>query len=103
MNLAEEIRSTIVSPGELAICWLGQAGFLMKDHQGIVLTIDPYLTDCGERLRGFKRLTPMLLDPAEFTPDYHVITHLHFDHFDYDAVPIIAENSPKTLFLGPTS
>lgn len=103
MNLAEEIRSTKVAPEELAICWLGQAGFLLKDHRGAVLTIDPYLTDCGARIRGFKRLTPMLLAPEEMRPDYHIITHLHFDHFDYDAVPVIAKTSPGTLFLGPSS
>lgn len=30
MNLAEEIRRTQVSQGELMICWLGQAGYLLK-------------------------------------------------------------------------
>ena len=103
MNLAEEIRNTAVAPGDLAICWLGQAGFLLKDSSGKILVVDPYLTNCGERMRGFKRLSPMLLRPEELTPDYYVITHLHFDHFDYDAVPVVAENSPRTRFLGPTS
>lgn len=103
MNLAEEIRNTVVAPGDLAICWLGQSGFLLKDSGGTTLVVDPYLTNCGERMRGFKRLSPMLLRPEELTPDYYVITHLHFDHFDYDAVPVVAERSPGTRFLGPTS
>jgi L-ascorbate 6-phosphate lactonase len=100
MNLADEIRSLSVRPGDLAVCWLGQAGFLLKDTAGNLLAIDPYLTNCGERIRGFKRLSPMLLPPEEFMPRYQIITHLHFDHFDYDAIPIIARHSPQTLFLG---
>ena len=103
MNLAEEIRRTSVAPGELMVCWLGQAGYLLKDSQGCTLTVDPYLTNCGERIRGFKRLTPMLLRPEEFSPDYYVITHTHFDHLDYDAIPVVSAMSPKTQFFGPTS
>ena len=103
MNLVNEIRDTVVAPGDLAICWLGQAGFLLKDSNGTTLAVDPYLTNCGERLRGFKRLSPMLLRPEDLAPDYYVITHLHFDHFDYDAVPVVAKKSPGTRFLGPTS
>lgn len=103
MNPAENIRCTNVAPGELAICWLGQAGFLLKDSRENELVIDPYLSNCGERMRGFKRLSPMLLHPKDLNPDYYITTHLHFDHFDYDAIPEIAKDSKKTLFLGPTS
>lgn len=103
MNLAEKIRCVSAAPGSLAICWLGQAGFLLVDDNGKQLVIDPYLTNCGQRMRGFKRLSPMLLSPEELSPDYYIVTHLHFDHFDYDAIPVVVENSPKTLFLGPTS
>jgi Predicted Zn-dependent hydrolases of the beta-lactamase fold len=103
MSLAEEIRSVGVKTGELAVCWLGQAGFLLKDSRDSILVLDPYLTNCGERIRGFKRLSPMLLRPEELRPRYHVTTHLHFDHFDYDAIPVIARNTPDALFLGPSS
>ena len=103
MSLAENIRRTGVLPGELAVCWLGQAGFLLKDCQGKVLVIDPYLSNCGEQMRGFKRLSPILLAPEELTPDYYLITHLHFDHFDYETVPKILERGTSPLFLGPSS
>lgn len=103
MSLAEKIRYTPVAEDELAICWLGQAGFLLKDHTGTQVVIDPYLTNCGERMRGFKRLSPMLLQPEELNPDYYIVTHPHFDHFDYDAIPVVASKSVKTLFLGPSS
>ena len=103
MNLAEEIRTLTVPADYLGICWRGQAGFLLKDNRGTTMVLDPYLTECGERIRGFKRLSPMLISPAELQPDYYLATHLHFDHFDYDAIPVIAERSPQTLFLGPSS
>lgn len=103
MELADKLHSLRIAPGELGICWLGQAGFFLKDSQGNTLVIDPYLSDCGNRLRGFKRLSPFLLKPEDLTPDYYIITHLHFDHFDYDSVPLVIQNSPETIFLGPTS
>lgn len=103
IDLAKEIRDTQVAQGELAVCWLGQAGFLLKDHSGRQIAIDPYLTNCGEKIRGFKRMTPMLLSPEEFAPDYYVTTHIHFDHFDAEAIRVVAKMSPRTMFFGPGS
>ncbi len=103
VNLAEELRNAAVREGELAICWLGQAGFLLKDSQGRELALDPYLSNCGERMRGFKRLSAMLIGPKELSPRYYIATHTHFDHFDYDTVPVVVQNSPDTLFFGPGS
>ena len=67
------------------------------------MVLDPYLTECGERIRGFKRLSPMLIAPEELAVDYYVTSHLHFDHFDYDAIPIVAQCTKRTLFFGPAS
>lgn len=102
-NLHQTLRRVSVAPDELAVCWLGQAGFLLKDSEGNRLVIDPYLTNCGERIRGFKRLSPILLAPEELEVDYYVVTHLHFDHFDYEAIPQIARGVKAPLFLGPSS
>ena len=35
--------------------------------------------------------------------DLIAISHLHFDHFDYDAIPIVAQCTKRTLFFGPAS
>lgn len=101
MSPIEAIQKTKLAPGELAICWLGQAGFLMKDHLGHTLVLDPYLTNCGFHMRGFKRLSPMMIDPEEVKVDYYLVSHQHFDHFDYEAIPVIAKNAPETRFFGP--
>lgn len=102
MSLKQKIEQTDVAAGALAVFWLGQAGFLVKDENGQKLVIDPYLTDCGYRMKGFKRLSPKLIDPADLDVDYYITTHLHFDHFDFDAIPVVAKNS-KTKFYGPIS
>lgn len=103
MNLAEELHRVSVSAGELAVCWLGQAGFFLKDEQGRTLVLDPYLSNCGERIRGFKRLSPMLIEARDLRADYYVTTHIHFDHFDFEAIPIVAANDSHTVFVGPGS
>ena len=72
MKLINAIRETPVGEGELAICWLGQAGFCLKDAAGRMLMLDPYLTNCGQRMRGFKRLSACLIDPAEVAPQYYI-------------------------------
>jgi L-ascorbate 6-phosphate lactonase len=102
MDLAAAIREVRIKEDELAIFWIGQAGFVLVDGMGRQLAIDLYLTDCGERIRGFKRLSPKLLSPTELEPDYYLITHTHFDHLDYDAIPLIATGK-KTVFCGPSS
>lgn len=105
MDLMKKILSTDVKVDEIAIFWLGQAGFLLKNSEGKTLAVDPYLTDCGYKMKefkAFKRLSPMLIDPVEFNVDYYVTTHLHFDHFDFEAIPVIAQNK-QTKFFGPIS
>lgn len=91
--------TTSVNNNEIALYWLGQAGFIIKSYNNII-AIDPYLTDCGERIKGFKRLTPKLISPSELKADIYITTHIHFDHFDFDAVPIAAKCN-KTKFYGP--
>jgi L-ascorbate 6-phosphate lactonase len=88
--------------GELAIVWLGQAGFLFKDSAGFSLAVDPYLTDSVERIWGFKRLMAPVASPEEFVPDILAVTHFHEDHLDIDAMPAILNNK-KTLLLAPSS
>jgi len=102
MSLKQRIETTELAATELAVFWLGQAGFLIKDGKGRQVVIDPYLTDCGYRMKGFKRLSPKLIEPSELDVDYYITTHLHFDHFDFDAIPEVAKNK-KTKFYGPIS
>ena len=37
MKLLEEIQAMRTEPGELMICWLGQAGACLKDAEGRIV------------------------------------------------------------------
>lgn len=100
-GLATQIRETSVPPGALAFYWLTQHGFAFKSSRGKVVFVDPYLTDCVERLVGFKRLMASVLEPDDVRCDVFVTTHHHEDHFDVDAFPSIVRYNPRAIFLGP--
>ena len=98
-SLARQIRS---APLGVTRLWsLGQAGFVVQSAAGRLLAIDPYLSECVERIEAnpaFKRLLPRLLDPADIEFDVLVCTHAHVDHFDVDSVPALLANRRTRLF-----
>jgi L-ascorbate 6-phosphate lactonase len=97
----KDFSETLVKKGEIAIAWLGQAGFVFKNSVGVIVGVDPYLTDSVERnWDGFKRLMAPIVTPEEYAPDVLLATHWHEDHLDIDAVPEILNNG-KTVFLSP--
>lgn len=102
INVMNELTKVQLNKDEIALLWLGQAGFMIKDHFGTVAVIDPYLSDCGETLRGFVRQSPKLMAAEDLKPDLYITTHQHFDHFDFDAIPIVAFCS-DAKFYGPAS
>lgn len=99
MKLAERIASTVVQPGTVAIFSIAQAGFAIKTSAGKTVVIDPYLSDCCERVVGFKRMIPTVITPEEVRADLILVTHNHLDHLDIDALPTIAQNT-DCLFIG---
>lgn len=99
MKLSERIDGTHANQGEMAIFYLAQAGFCFKNSQNIRIFVDPYLSDCCNRLFGFKRIIAPLLSPEEVRADILASTHAHFDHLDTDALPILARH-PETFFIG---
>lgn len=80
---------------------VGQAGYIIKSKSGQLLAIDLYLSECGERIEktiGFKRLLPRILEPTELVFDVVIATHPHWDHFDFDSMPLIMSNPTTKLF-----
>ena len=49
MALQEQIKTHIVPMGSITLWWLGQAGLVLKSPGGIVMVIDPYLTNSTVR------------------------------------------------------
>ncbi len=102
MNLINRLENCKLEQGEIAISWLCQAGFVLKDYEGVKVAIDPYLSHCGQKGTRFIRLSPIIIDPEEFDVDVYLATHRHFDHFDLEAIPIIA-GKYDTKFFGSIS
>ena len=83
----------------LTLFHLGQAGFLLTSATGKTVCVDPYLSDCCERLFGFKRLVPAPLATHELRTDFLVATHAHADHLDPDLLEVM-KMRPETRFVG---
>ncbi|MEN6535743.1 MAG: MBL fold metallo-hydrolase [Bryobacteraceae bacterium] len=99
-SLTSVIENTRPQPGELAIFWLAQAGFAFKTASGVVVCIDPYLSDVVEKAFGFKRMMACPIAAEDVPADLVICTHEHLDHMDSEALPILAK-CPRTRFAGP--
>ncbi len=91
--LAQRIRDARLNPGEVAVFFIAQAGFVIKTASGTQVIIDPYLSDCVERVVGFKRMIPSMLRAEEIEADIFIATHNHLDHLDTDIMPVLAGKS----------
>lgn len=103
MNGYKELLEKSVPENRLALCWLGQGGFAVKNHAGKVLLLDPYLSDYVEKISGpaFARLVPPPLPVLQCRADYLVLTHEHEDHTDDEAVPGLVSANPEMKIFAP--
>lgn len=99
MQLIKKIDHLRLRAGQIAVFYLGQAGFCIKTTGNRLIVIDAYLSDACERLFGFKRMIPPLLDAGELDADLFLSTHSHADHLDPDDLPVVAKNK-NTFFVG---
>jgi L-ascorbate 6-phosphate lactonase len=82
-------------PFDVAACWLGQAGFVLRTEQATAL-IDPFLSPHDGRLYESS------LAPADCSGvDVVLCTHEHLDHFDAPSASGIAAASPQARFVVP--
>ena len=91
LNLAT-VQSHPTPANGITLWWLGQAGFIIKSPKGVVIALDPYLSDScraiGEQA-GFdfaRRHHPPLLPSELAGVDCYVMTHSHQDHYDPETV-----------------
>jgi L-ascorbate 6-phosphate lactonase len=103
MKFVNKLNENTLNKGELALCWLGQAGFIIKNSKNETLVIDPYLSDAVERICGLKRLMMPVMQPEELNPDFVLITHHDEDHLDMDIIPEMMKRNPNAKLLGPTT
>ncbi|HEX4427555.1 MAG TPA: MBL fold metallo-hydrolase [Terriglobales bacterium] len=87
METDQQIRECQVSPGHIALWWLGQASFILKSPQGVTIAIDPYLTNSCKETAGASpldvdRLFPSPIFPERLKVSAIALTHSHQDHCD---------------------
>lgn len=104
-KIIESIKTCTLAPGQTAMWYLGQEGFLFK-HNGCYLLIDPYLSDYTDRnccqFVKWERLYPAPVDPAELDfVDAVLCTHSHYDHADPDTLPAVMNASPNAVLIVP--
>lgn len=95
-----------LAAGDVALYWLGQAGFALRTGGRLVL-IDPYLSDSLARKYAGKefphtRMMPIPVAPDALPPvDVVFCTHRHSDHMDPGTLPRIARAHPRARFVAP--
>jgi L-ascorbate metabolism protein UlaG (beta-lactamase superfamily) len=94
------------APEQLLLGWLGQAGFLIRNHDR-TLVIDPYLSDSlAKKYRGTRfphtRMIPLPVAAETLAPiDAVLCTHAHTDHMDPETLTVLAERNRDARFLVP--
>ena len=107
MDFVKLVKEAQPAEGQVALFWLGQAGFLMKTASGRTIAIDPYFSDHVMRTEnniGFKRLTPPLCEADDIEFDVLLISHEHGDHFDIEAIgPMMANGKTQVYTNAPSA
>lgn len=98
-SLESRIKELSVEPGTVACVWLGQAGYLIKSPAGVIVMVDPYLSDYALAQWGMHRILPSPIDPAVIRPDLLLVSHWHEDHLDKPLVEQWAKSDPG-IFAG---
>jgi L-ascorbate 6-phosphate lactonase len=94
-TLMERFSGIGTGSGELALWWLGQAGFLYR-ASGVTALIDAFLAPHDGR-----RFETMLPPEAATGVDVILCSHEHIDHFDAVSIPALAAASPAARIVVP--
>ena len=108
MDFVKRFQQTAPRKDELALFWLGQAGFLIKTPSGKAIAIDPYFSDyvmhsIPEEGLGFKRLSPPPCEAGEIPFDTLLISHEHGDHFDQESIGLMMANGRTQVYTNVTA
>lgn len=102
-SLAAKVAKRKVKPGRVCAWWLGGSGFIFKTPGGLVVYIDPYLSDMVKKSFGWDRARPAAIKAQDVRADVYISTHWHEDHLDPGTAPVVAANNPGVRFVVPPS
>ncbi|MCH2130592.1 MAG: MBL fold metallo-hydrolase [Pirellulaceae bacterium] len=106
LSLAE-LRDFTVPSNSLTVWWLGQSSYFLKTPGGVLITIDPYLSNVCKKDGDLYGLDANRRIPAPMTPeelvgvDLYVLTHSHLDHMDPGTIPGYRKAGGKGPYLAP--
>ena len=101
----KDLQTLTLGEAQVAIWWLGQAGFAMRVGSHTFL-IDPYLSNSlAQKYKGkqfpHQRMMPIPVNPAALKDiDWVFCTHLHTDHMDPETIQALSR-SPGCRFFVP--
>ena len=91
----------------ITLWWLGQAGFLIRSPAGMVLALDPYLSNSCKAIGdqyGFDmdRQIPPPIAAAELAGiDAYLLTHSHQDHLDPETLAGYRSAGGRGPYIAP--
>jgi N-acyl-phosphatidylethanolamine-hydrolysing phospholipase D len=92
------ITTPVLSEADLAVSWVGHATVIIQIQDKVFIT-DPFFSDHVGILA--KRFVGAALDPALLTQvDFTLVSHLHFDHFNYGSLDELPKDGMLLLPLG---
>jgi L-ascorbate 6-phosphate lactonase len=99
------IREFRVPEESLAVWFMGQNGFVLKDASSPLIGIDLYLTNScseGADAHPFRvdRQLPVFIEPEDLDVDVFLTTHSHQDHADPETIRRMMKRE-HTIFVGP--
>ena len=104
VDYMRSIRDYRVAEGSLAVWYMGQNGFILKDSMSPLIGIDLYLTNsCAVSYPSLPfrvdRQLPIFIEPEDLDIDIFITTHSHQDHADPETI----RRTPKSnrIFVGP--
>ena len=108
MSFIDNFRQMTPGKDEIALFWLGQAGFLIRTASGRTIAIDPYFSDyvmhsIPEEGLGFKRLSPPPCGAEDVAFDTLLISHEHGDHLDQESIGPMMANGVTQVYTNVTS
>ncbi|MFC1675662.1 MBL fold metallo-hydrolase [Planctomycetota bacterium] len=94
-ELLAQIDLTQLPPGQVALWWAGQQGYIIKTAQTVIY-LDVFFSPHP------RRQIPLLI-PPEFANNADIVfgTHDHKDHIDRQSWPALAKASPQATFVVP--
>lgn len=98
----EDILGEQPGTGQVAIWWLGQAGFLLKSADRPVIAVDPYLSDSCAISHGLARRIPIPIAPSRLPADLVLVSHWHPDHLDPETIRSMRQRR-QVHIVGPSS